>query len=118
MIDRDACSADGFCDASGSRNVVFLNQDTVRQAETVVSAATHSYRVLFERSQTRGRLSRVEYRRSRVRYGFDELTGQSCNARKTLQKIQSHTFTRKQSRCGSLDGSKNGAFGDRGTLAP
>src|SRR5262245_56912480 len=43
--------------------------------------------------------------------------GQSCNARKTLQKIQSHTFTRKQDRCGSLDGSKNGTFGEGGTLA-
>jgi hypothetical protein len=93
-LDEDVAATDGAClfqcggDAAGGHDVIFLDQDAVMEAETVVAAAAAGDGVFLRQAQAGQGLARVDDARAGAGDGVDVEPRDGGRGREQLQEIQ------------------------------
>ena len=86
---RDALGlGDGGGDAAGRQDVVFLDQNGVIEAESVVAAAAAKYGEFLRAAQAGQRLAGIDDLRARAGDGVGELAGLGRHAGEQLQEVE------------------------------
>src|ERR1044071_7202941 len=99
MPDTFACALDRRRDPASERDVVVFDEHAVVKSEAMVAPAARKHRVLFQHTQTRRRLARINDLRMSAFDRSDVFTRQRGDTRKTLKQIERDTLASEQDVC-------------------
>src|SRR5580704_1825330 len=85
----------GGHNASCQRDVIVLDENSIRQIQPMVLSASTTHRILVEHSQSRNGLAGVQNSCLGTRYRIHETARQRGDPTQPLQEIQNHAFTRE-----------------------
>lgn len=106
-------AAKGFGDAAGERDVVFLDEESVVQAETMIHSATQADRIFFKLAEQRQGFAGVADADGGSGDGFDETAGGGGDAGKMREEIQRGALGGKN-RAGAAGKTHNLSVGGHG----